>query len=174
MIKILPQELIQFILYPKITGWLLALKFIFISFGVFFTAYVIWALIKTTWLKRIFLWDLKEFLTYRPYGTKKFKKEWKKIKDMIATELESELKLALIEADKILNKVLEDMGYAGESLGERLDKLTTDILPNLEEVRQAHQLRNDVVHDPSYRIDIAETKKALAAYERALDDLDAI
>ena len=167
-------EIIQFILYPKFSGWLLVLKVIFLIFASFFLGFVIWALIKTTWFKRAFLQDLKEFFTYRPYGLKKFVKEWKKIKERSDTGLESEVKLALIEADALLDETLKRLGYPGESLGERSEKLTVDILPNLEEVRQVHKIRNNIIHDPTYQLNLEEAKESLAIYEKALINLDAL
>jgi len=167
-------EIIQFILYPKITSWLLVLKFIFLSFGFFFLGFIIWALIKTSWLKRLILWDLKEFLTYRPYGIKKYLKEWEKIKKRLETGLESEAKLALIEADSLLDESLKRMGYPGESLGERLNQLTEDVLSNIKEVQGVHKIRNDIIHDPTYKLNLEEAKKSLEIYEKALKDLDAL
>lgn len=167
-------EIIQFLLFPEFTGWLLVIKIIFIFFGLFFLGFTVWALINTSWLKRILLWDLKEILTYRPYGIKKLKKEWKKIKERLETGLESEIKLAVIEADSLVDQTLKNLGYAGESFGERLDKLTLDILPNLEEVREIHKIRNDIIHDPTYKLSQEEAKKALAVYEKALIELDAL
>lgn len=167
-------ELIQFLLYPNFTGWLLIIKIIFLFFSAFFLSFIIWALFNTSWLKKAFLQDLIEFLTYKPYGMKKFTKEWGKIKKRLETGLESELKLATIEADSLLNETLKRTGYPGESLGERLDKVTTDILPNLEEVRKVHEIRNNIIHDPTYRLSLEETKKALAIYEKALIELQTL
>jgi len=167
-------EIIQFILYPKITGWLLVIKIIFLFFSSFFLGFIIWALINTTWLKRLIIQDLKEFLTFRPYGMKKFDKEWKKIEERLDTGFEAEAKLALIEADSLLNEALNRLGYPGESLGERLDKITTDILSNLDEVHLAHKIRNNIIHDPTYKLNLEEAKKTLSIYEKALIDLGAL
>lgn len=167
-------EILSFLLYPQITGWLLILKFVFLFFGFFFLGFVIWALVKTIWLKRAILWDLKEFLTYRPYQAKIFLPKWKRIKERLASGIESEAKLAIIEADSLLNEYLIKIGYPGETLGERLDKLTKDVLSNLEEVREAHKVRNNIVHDPTYRLNLEEAKRVLAIYEKALKDLQAL
>jgi hypothetical protein len=167
-------EIIQFILYPKITGWLLVIKIIFLGFASYFLGFIIWALINTTWLKRIFLQDLKEFLTYRPYKSKEFIKKWQKIKERLDIGSEPEAKLAFIEADSLLDEALKEQGYAGESLGERLEKLTVDILPNLTQVQEVHKIRNNIIHDPTYKLNLEEAKKALAIYEKALINLDVL
>ena len=167
-------EILNFLLYPKITGWLLVIKIIFLGFASFFLGFVIWALINTSWLKRIFLQDLKEILTYRPYRSKEFIKKWEKIKERLGTGSEPEAKLALIEADSLLDEALKDQGYAGESLGERLEKLTVDILPNLAKTQEVHKIRNNIIHDPTYKFNLEEAKKALGVYQKALTNLDAL
>jgi len=167
-------EIIQFILYPKIEGWFLVFKIVFLSFAFCFLGFIVWALINTSWLRRLILQDLKEFLTYRPYRLKKFNKEWKKIKERLDTGLEPEAKLALIEADSLLDETLKWLGYPGESLGERLEKLVVDILPNLAEVQEVHKIRNNIIHDPTYKLNLEEARKALAIYEKSLINLDVL
>ncbi len=169
-----PEQAIQFLLNPKIEGWLLIIKTIFLCFSAFFFGFILWGLIKTTWLKRIFLWDLKEFLFYRPIEIEKFKKEWEKIQKRISSDIEAELKLAVIEADSLLDEVLEKKGYPGKIFEEKIQDLVPDILPNLDELLKAHQLRNDIIEDPSFKIDKNEAKKAISVYEKILKELDAI
>jgi len=167
-------ELISFILNPTFSGWLLVLKIIFIILGLIFFGYIIFALVKTSWLKRMITWDLQEFLTYRPFGVSKVVKDWQKVKAGLETGIESEYKLSVIKADKILDGTLNRMGFGGISLGERLDRLTTASLPNLEEVRAAHKIRNNVIHDPDYRLSLEDARKAIATYEKSLTDLQAL
>jgi hypothetical protein len=55
-------------------------------------------------------------------------------------------KLAIIEADIILDTALKDAGYAGVSLGERLKSVTPSQLQSLDDAWQAHKVRNQVAH----------------------------
>jgi hypothetical protein len=59
-------------------------------------------------------------------------------------------------------------------LEERLEKITKDILPNLEEVREVHKIRNNIIHDPDYRLDWEDTASVLEVYERAFDVFELI
>ncbi|MDI6603011.1 MAG: hypothetical protein QME57_02745 [Patescibacteria group bacterium] len=167
-------ELISFIISPKFTGWLLVLKIVFIFFSLIFLGFIIIASIKTTFLKELIIWNLKEFLTYRPFGLRKVEKEWQKIKRRLETEIESEWKLAVIEADKIMDNILNQKGFKKVSLDEKLDSLTPDSLSNIEEVKKAHKIRNNIIHDPNYRLSLEETKKVIAIYEKALIDLQVL
>jgi len=167
-------NVISFIVSPQISGGLLILKISFLIFTSILFGFIIFALIRTLWLKRILLWDLQEFLTYRPFGIRKIVKTWNKITKSLETGLESEYRLALIEADSVLDNIFKRMGYKGEALGERLDKLTSTTLPNLEQVREVHKIRNSIIHDPDYKLTLEEAKKALETYEQALRDLQVL
>ncbi len=168
------EQIISFILNPAFSGWLLVLKIIFIIISLLLFGFIIFVLIKTSWLKRMIIWDLQEFLTYRPFGVTKLAGKWQKIKKRLKRKTESEAKLAVIEVDSMLDGILDRMGFGGRTLGERLDKLTVISLPNIEEVRQAHKIRNNIIHDPSYRLDLEEAEKVISAYEKALTDLQAL
>ena len=166
-------EIISWLISPTFSGGLLILKILFIIVALILLGFIIFVLAKTSWLKRIWIWDLVEFFSFRPYGVRKVVKDWAKITARLETGLESEHKLAVIEADSILNDILKRMGFGGEILGERLEKLTAATLPNLEQIWEAHKIRNNIVHDPDYRLTLDEARKVLGIYEQALRDLEA-
>ena len=168
------EQIILFIFNPAFSGWLLLLKILFIFISLCLLGFIVFALSKTSWLKRMIIWDLQEILTYRPFGVSKVDKDWKIIKAGLETEKESEWKLAVIKADSALDNTLNRMNYGGQTLGERLDRLTVASLPNIEELRRAHKIRNNIIHDPDYRLSLEEAKKAISAYEKALTDLQAL
>jgi len=85
---------------------LLSLKILCIVIFLFFLVIIFHSLRKSSWLRNRFLQDMTEFLTYRPYGVKKIVKIWSKIKGRLESGSESEYKLAVIEADSILNDIL--------------------------------------------------------------------
>jgi hypothetical protein len=168
------KEIINLIAYPPFGKWLFIPEILFLALTLFFIGFIIYALINSSWLKRLVLYDAQEFIRHKPFGVKKVAKDWSKIKSRLDTGLESEYKLSILEADSMMSDVLKRMGFAGATLGERLDKLTEVSLPNLQEVRLAHQARNNVVHDPNYRLSLDEAKKTIAIFETALLDLQAL
>lgn len=56
-------------------------------------------------------------------------------------------KLAIIEADIILDDILKQRGYIGASLGERLKSISPDQLNSLNDAWEAHKVRNRIAHD---------------------------
>ena len=168
------ENIIPYLISPPFFGWLFALKIIFIVFSLAVIGFIIFVMVRTTWLRRMYLWDAQEILTYRPFGVRRILKEWNRTKARLDTGLEAEYKLAVIEADAMVDDILKRMGYGGETLGERLDRLTTASLPNLEQARAAHQTRNNIVHDPDFKISREEAEGNISLYEKALRDLNAL
>ena len=84
----------------------------------------------------------------------------------------SDWRLAIIEADIILDEVLEERGYAGSSLGERLKGITAAQLATIEDAWEAHKVRNRIAHSGS---DFILTKRiaqeAVVRYQRVFDEL---
>lgn len=167
------KESIEVVSAPSGIGFFI-LRLIFILIGLFFLGLVIYLLRNTNYLQFLVLWDLFEFLAYKPYGTKSMRKPWNKILQRLETGDESHYKLAIVEADDLVDAILKRMGYAGEDLGERLSHLSPAILPSIKEVEVAHQIRNHIVHDPDYRLTLDEARKTLEKYEAALRDLQAL
>lgn len=169
----LGQTIVSFIFAPHFLGWLFILRVSFVVLALVLLTAIIFFLMRTNWLRLLFVYDAFEFLTFRPFGVRKIEKDWNKITARLNTGLESEYKLAVIEADNMMDYTLKNMGYGGEALGERLKKLTEATLTNMAELEAAHKTRNNIVHDPDYRLSLDEARKTLASYEKAFRDLDA-
>ncbi|MBU4298695.1 hypothetical protein KJ636_01510 [Patescibacteria group bacterium] len=169
-------DIVSFIIYPDIAGWLLVLKTLFLIVSVLAVGFIIWAAVfGTGWTKWWFIYDLKEFLTYRPYGAGKFNKEWAKIKKRLDTEKETEWKLAVTEANSSLEKALVTVeNLLGGAFEEKLRRLGSGTILNLDQVREAHQISNDIRLDPDYKLGLEQAKKILEIYESALKDLDVL
>jgi len=167
-------NIISLITNPPFAGSVFILKIGFIGISLIMTGLIVLFLSKTNWLKFRLTQNLIEFVTYKPFGAKKIAKQWMKIKQRLDAGLESEFKLAVIEADAMLDDILKKMGYNGESLGDKLKQVSADILPSLAEVQGAHEIRNNIVHDPDYRLNLDGAQKTISFYEKAFTDLDVL
>ena len=87
----------------------------------------------------------------------------------ISSDSSSDWKIAIIELDKILDKSLENKGFKGDGLGERLKQMAPSDLPEIyEEIWEAHKIRNRIVHEPNFEITKSNAQKLAGIYERAL------
>jgi hypothetical protein len=167
-------DILNFLTNPSFGGYLLAIKIFFFIFSAFLLVFIIVIFSRTNFLRNLIWEDIFEIFTYRAVGTKKLVRQWQKTRVRLETGLESEYKLAVIEADSTLDEILKKMGYVGETMGERMEKINVAVLPNIEDVWAAHKIRNNIVHDPDFRLSLDETKRAISIYEKALTDLGAL
>lgn len=82
-------------------------------------------------------------------------------------------KLAVMEADSLLDTVFKSMAMPGNTLGERL-RVACARHPELRSVWWAHKLRNQIAHDSSFRMGRGQASRALKEFERALRRLGAM
>ena len=159
---------------PGLQESLVFLKLIFGLAGIILIALSVFVLVRSTWLKFLFFFDYTEFFTFRPYGLRKVVMKWAKIQQRLETASEAEYKLAVIEVDGMLSDILLRMGFKGETLGDRLGEITSAIIPNLQDLIEAHQVRNNVVRDPDYSLTLQEAQKTLERYQVTFTNLDLI
>jgi len=79
--------------------------------------------------------------------------------------------MAIIEADDLLDASLKRLGFIGSTFEEKLGKLTSATVGNLDDVYAAHKVRNNIVHNPDYRLSQDEAKTTLKAYQGAFNSL---
>ncbi len=94
------------------------------------------------------------------------KSHWIRIIDMFNTNS----KASILDADKLLDYALGKKGFDG-NLGEKLKKGGARF-SDVNEVWMAHKLRNKIAHELG-DIDVAEARRALKYFKRALNDLGA-
>lgn len=95
---------------------------------------------------------------------------WEAVQVRMRAMREPEWKLAVIEADKLLDELLRRMGYKGKDMGARLKRLTPEQLPNINDIWKAHKVRNLLSHDMNYHISFSEAQWVIHTYEEALKE----
>ncbi len=161
------------ILFPQDEAWYLFLKFFFVAIDTAAVVFIIYVLLKTDYLQKWFLWDWMEFFNYHSYAMRRVTKDWNKIIRRVKTNLDTEFKLAVIEADLLFNEVLKRCGYSGKTLKEKLDKVRPDALSDIDSIRQADQIYQKLLRDSKYKLDYEQTKKIIKTFEKGLKDLGA-
>ncbi|MEA3249670.1 MAG: hypothetical protein U9Q03_04945 [Patescibacteria group bacterium] len=101
------------------------------------------------------------------------RRRWKEVESLLDAPGELSPKLAVIEADKLLDHALKSMAMPGTTLGERL-KFASYKYPKIREVWWAHKVRNQLVHEATYRLDRGIARKAVRSFRKALQLIGAI
>lgn len=106
-----------------------------------------------------------------PLITKKqMRKKWDKIETRLGGEDISQYKLAILEADVLIDSIFKSMGIKGSNLTERLDNLSPGQMEDSEDLKNTHKVRNQIVNDPSFQIGKEEAKKTLDVYSKFLTE----
>ncbi len=98
-------------------------------------------------------------------------KRWNKILDHINSMNQNDWKQAIIDADIILDDLLNKLGYRGESLGEKLKRVNKGDFKSLDEAWEAHKVRNNIAHDGSdFSLNQIEAKRVIDLYRKVFEE----
>ena len=94
------------------------------------------------------------------------------IKEKFSSHKENDKRLAIIEADELLNNLFRQMGYKGDSMTDKLNQLDAKTISNIDQIWQAHKLRNNIVYNPDYKLERDLADKSMDVFEKVLRELD--
>jgi len=108
------------------------------------------------------------------YFEKDFAKaRWAQIQEMVELGKPSNLRQAVIEADKLLDYVLKGKKFRGETMADRMRAARSSFSDN-DGIWSAHKMRNLLVHETEFEAQAFSLRDAIHHYERALKDLGGI
>lgn len=155
--------------WPKI--WL-ALKIIFIVLDVFLVFLFIFLMIKTKpyWTQPKLYMPSKKYTSTRTLAADALREHWQDIVNKFNSGQPESVKIAVIEADALVDDVLKQLGYEGEHMADRLAKLDTNFFPSAEKIWEAHRIRNELTHLPGTEVPIEKAKRLLEHYRDFFND----
>ncbi len=99
------------------------------------------------------------------------RQHWDRICEQIASSESSDWKLAVLEADAMLDEMIAGLyPHFGDNLGERLKKIEPSDFPDLDKAWEAHKVRNRIAHEPNYDLSAREARRAIQYYQRIFED----
>lgn len=107
------------------------------------------------------------------FEKEEYQADWLHIENSLVKDNKATYTTAIIEADKLLDKALLEMGVPGKNMGERL-KRAGDYFSQINSVWHAHKMRNQIAHEHGFKVEYLQAKRALASFKQALKDLEAI
>lgn len=150
---------------------------------------LVWFQLVSVLLSGLFLWGIIYIITKVNYFNGKIEgymdilgkgnltkrrslKGWEQIKKRIVSPDQQDWKLAVLEADTILNEILKMAGYLGIDMAKKLEILTPENLPSLEEIKKAHFLASQILRDPAMELKREDAIAALKIYKKAFIELN--
>jgi hypothetical protein len=103
---------------------------------------------------------------------KKMSKKWEKIMIRLEGDNVGQYKLAILEADKIVDEILEGMKLKGANMAERLEKANPAQIINIEALQKSHKIRNHIIAEPDFVMTKEETKETIKPFQEFLEHLE--
>jgi len=100
---------------------------------------------------------------------------WEGIRGKLLSDNQSDWRLAIIEADIYMDKLLDSKGYHGDTTSDKLKQITPAQLASLQTAWEAHKVRNRIAHDgAAFTLTQPEARRVLSYFEIVFRDLEAI
>lgn len=100
---------------------------------------------------------------------------WERIRAEVLSDNPSQWRIGIIEADIYLDKSLDLLGYYGDTLGDKLKKITETQLPSIQLAWSAHKVRNLIAHEGGdFVLTMPEARRTLSYYEIVFRELGLI
>lgn len=98
-------------------------------------------------------------------------KKWHQIQAHINSTNQSDWRLAILEADIMLNDILEKQGYQGDSIGDKLKTANRNEFITLDAAWEAHKTRNQIAHEGTdFQLSDREAKRVIELYRKVFEE----
>lgn len=98
---------------------------------------------------------------------------WKDVQEHVQSERDNDWKLAIIEADIILEDLLKTLGFVGNTVGEKLKNASPNNFTTINHAWRAHNVRNKIAHEGGdFKLSRREAKETIAQYQMVFDEFD--
>lgn len=96
---------------------------------------------------------------------------WRQVLQLLYSPNSNDWKLSVMEADAMLDSLLTNLGFQGQSLGEKLKMSGEQGFKHLNTAWEVHSIRNRIAHEGSiFEISHHEAKRVIALYEAIFRD----
>ncbi|MHB1316483.1 MAG: hypothetical protein ACYCZW_01360 [Minisyncoccota bacterium] len=150
------------LLVNSISSWTKVVLWFIIPILIFVIIYVIYNLTQVRKNIRLKLYQTLDESVVTPVS---INRSWDRVKLYIESYNESEWRLAVIEADIMLAELLDTMNLGGDSIGDKLKGVEKSDFTTLDLAWEAHKIRNQIAHDPSFMLTQREAKRVIGLYE---------
>lgn len=134
---------------------------------------IIYGIVKLIKVQKKQITEFAKVIIEAPHEERRSK--WEKIKKYAESDNISDWRMAILEADNLLDDIIKKIGYAGETFGERLSNINPSQFKSLDEVWHAHKIRNRIAHEGArFELTKDKTDYILGLYEKALIELEYI
>jgi len=112
--------------------------------------------------------ELSEFIKPIASGNvTKAQLRWQKIVSQSQTANPNDWRLAILEADIMLDELLTVQGYAGDTMSDKMKQVELSDFNTIDDAWEAHKARNRIAHDGTdFDLNQRDTRRIMELYER--------
>lgn len=100
---------------------------------------------------------------------------WHDVQTHATSDNQNDWKLAIIEADILLDELLNTLGYAGTTIGEKLKGVSATSFQSINQAWRAHNVRNRIAHEgTNFDLSKREAQEVITQYKMVFDEFDFI
>jgi hypothetical protein len=101
--------------------------------------------------------------------------KWRQVLSHVNSQNPAEWRLSVLEADVILDDMMESLGFHGETLGDRLKNTPKGDFKTIDLAWEAHKIRNAIAHEGSdFLLSQRESKRVISLYETVFKEFSYI
>jgi hypothetical protein len=95
---------------------------------------------------------------------------WENVIRHIESTNQNDWKQAILEADMMLDDILTNMGYRGESVGEKLKRVVKGDFASIRDAWDAHMVRNSIAHEPNFNLTQHVALATINLYKKVFEE----
>ncbi len=170
------KPIINFIINPH--TWTV-LGIVSSSISIFFIGIIIFSLVRMREIqiheKHELEHEIREALIRDQEAIKNDNPRWHYILTLIESPNESDWRVAIIEADTMLDEILDKKGMVGETLSEKLEQARSNGYAFIQGAWDAHIIRNQIAHQGSdFTLTQIEGRRVIRMYQSFFEELGVI
>ena len=94
-----------------------------------------------------------------------------RVQELSASQSESDWRMAVIEADGMLEEMVNKMGYDGSSLGEKMKQIEKSDFNTIQQAWDAHIVRNQIAHAGiEFALSDREKNRVIGLYKEVFEE----
>ena len=105
----------------------------------------------------------------------KIQLRWNRVQEQAHSDNEQNWRLAILEADIMLNELLDIKGYKGDTMADKMKQVERGDFNTIDNAWEAHRVRNRIAHEGSaHQLNSREVERVMGLYERVFKEFKLI
>ncbi len=101
--------------------------------------------------------------------------KWERVLNCAESLNENDWRLAILEADIMLDDLLDKLGLPGETMGDKLKAVEPSDFETLDNAWEAHKIRNQIAHEgAAFQLNQHEVRRVIALYQNIFEEFQVI